>query len=122
MITKVKSSGYFGIESFAVDVEVDISKGLPAFNIVGLGDTAINESRERIKAGIRNSGYKLEPRRITVNLTPANIKKVGTHFDLPIAVGMMEGYGLIKSRKEILENYIFMGEVSLAGEVKRTQG
>ena len=122
MITKVKSSGYFGIESFAVDVEVDISKGLPAFNIVGLGDTAINESRERIKAGIRNSGYKLEPRRITVNLTPANIKKVGTHFDLPIAVGMMEGYGLIKSRKEILENYVFMGEVSLAGEVKRTQG
>ena len=60
MITKVKSSGYFGIESFSVDVEVDISKGLPAFNIVGLGDTAINESRERIKAGIRNSGYKLE--------------------------------------------------------------
>ena len=100
MITKVKSSGYFGIESFAVDVEVDISKGLPAFNIVGLGDTAINESRERIKAGIRNSGYKLEPRRITVNLTPANIKKVGTHFDLPIAVGMMEGYGLIKAGKK----------------------
>lgn len=122
MITKVKSSGYFGIESFSVDVEVDISKGLPAFNIVGLGDTAINESRERIKAGIRNSGYKLEPRRITVNLTPANMKKVGTHFDLPTAVGIMEGYGLIKSRKEILENYIFMGEVSLAGEVKRTQG
>lgn len=80
MITKVKSSGYFGIESFFTDVEVDISKGFPSFNIVGLGDTAINESRERIKAGIRNSGYKLEPRRITVNLTPANIKKSGNTF------------------------------------------
>lgn len=122
MITKVKSSGYFGIESFFVDVEVDISRGLPTFNIVGLGDTAINESRERIKAGIRNSGYKLEPKRITVNLTPANIKKVGTHFDLPITVGIMEGCGLIKSRKDILGNYLFMGEVSLTGEIKRTQG
>lgn len=122
MITKIKSFGYFGIECFFVDVEVDISRGLPAFNIVGLGDTAINESKERIKAGIRNSGYKLEPRKITVNLTPANVKKVGTHFDLPIAIGIMLGYGIVKDRKEIVENYLFMGEISLTGEIKRTQG
>lgn len=122
MITKVKSSGYFGIEPFLVDVEVDISKGLPAFNIVGLGDTAINESKERIRAGIRNSGYKLEPKKITVNLTPANIKKVGTHFDLPIAVGIMKGSRIIEVQNEILESYLFMGEISLTGELKRTDG
>ena len=122
MIIKVKSFGYFGIEPFLVDVEVDISKGLPAFNIVGLGDTAISESRERIRAGIRNSGYKFEPKKITVNLTPANIKKVGTHFDLPIAVGIMEGSRIINAKKNILENYLFMGEISLSGEIKRTHG
>ena len=122
MILKVKSFGYFGIEPFLVDVEVDISRGLPSFNIVGLGDTAISESRERIRAGIRNSGYKLEPKKITVNLTPANIKKVGTHFDLPIAVGIMEGSHIIEIKKDILENYLFMGEISLTGEIKRTQG
>ena len=122
MITKIKSLGYFGIEPFLVDVEVDISKGLPAFNIVGLGDTAINESKERIRAGIRNSGYKSEPKKITVNLTPANVKKMGTHFDLPIAVGIMEGNKIINIKKDILENYLFMGEISLTGEIKRTQG
>ena len=103
MILKVKSFGYFGIEPFLVDVEVDISRGLPSFNIVGLGDTAISESRERIRAGIRNSGYKLEPKKITVNLTPANIKKVGTHFDLPIAVGIMEGSHIIEIKKDIIK-------------------
>lgn len=122
MIVKVKSSGYFGIEPFLVEAEVDISKGLPSFNIVGLADTAINESKERIRAGIRNSGYKLEPKKITVNLTPANIKKVGTHFDLPIALGIMEGSKIINSKREILENYLFMGELSLTGEIKRTHG
>lgn len=122
MIIKVKSSGYFGIEPFLVETEVDISRGLPSFNIVGLVDTAINESKERIRAGIRNGGYKLEPKKITVNLTPANIKKVGTHFDLPIAVGIMEGSKIINSKREILENYLFMGELSLTGEIKRAHG
>ncbi|WP_300357502.1 YifB family Mg chelatase-like AAA ATPase [Fusobacterium sp.] len=122
MITKIKSLGYFGIEPFLVDVEVDISRGLPSFNIVGLGDTAINESKERIRAGIRNSGYKLEPKKITVNLTPANLKKVGTHFDLPIGIGIMIASNIIKSKNDILKDYLFMGELSLTGEIKRTQG
>ena len=122
MITKVKSFGYFGIEPFLAETEVDISRGLPSFNIVGLVDTSINESKERIRAGIRNSGYKLEPKRITVNLTPANIKKVGTHFDLPITIGIMIGSNIISPRREILENYLFMGEISLTGEIKRAQG
>lgn len=122
MIVKVKSSGYFGIESFLVDVEVDISRGLPMFNIVGLGDTAISESKERIRAGIRNSGFKVDPKRVTVNLTPANVKKVGTHFDLPIAIGLLVGEHLIKVRDNVLDDYLFMGEMSLGGEIKRTQG
>lgn len=122
MIIKVKSFGYFGIESFLTDVEVDISNGLPTFNIVGLGDTAIIESKERIKAGIRNSNYKLEPKKIIVNLTPANRKKVGTHFDLPIAIGIICGQKTFDYNKNILENYLFMGELSLSGDLKRTQG
>ncbi|WP_027128051.1 YifB family Mg chelatase-like AAA ATPase [Fusobacterium perfoetens] len=122
MIVKIKSLGYFGIDSFLTEVEVDISNGLPTFNIVGLGDTTINESKERIKAGIRNSGYKLEPKRITVNLTPANIKKVGTHFDLPITVGILCGQKTFSYKEYILENYLFMGEISLSGDLKRTQG
>lgn len=122
MITKIKSLGYFGIEPFLVDVEVDISKGLPAFNIVGLGDAAINESKERIKAGIRNSGYKSEPKKITVNLTPANVKKMGTHFDLPITAGILQGSGIINIKEDICKNYLLMGEISLTGEIKRTHG
>lgn len=122
MITKIKSAGYFGIESFLVDVEVDISKGLPMFNIVGLGDTAINESKERIRAGIRNSNLKITPKKITVNLTPANLKKVGTHFDLPIAIGILIGENIISQNENILENYLFMGEMSLTGKIRRTQG
>lgn len=122
MITKVKSSSYFGIDPFLVEVEVDISKGLPSFNIVGLGDVAVIESKERIRAAIRNSGYKMQHNKIIINLTPAGKRKVGTHFDLPIAIGIMDCGNLIKVKKEFLENYLFMGELSLSGDLKRTQG
>ncbi|MGB0404778.1 MAG: YifB family Mg chelatase-like AAA ATPase, partial [Fusobacterium sp.] len=122
MITKVKSSSYFGIDSFLVEVEVDISRGLPSFNIVGLGDTAVIESKERIRAAIRNSGYKMQYNKIIINLTPAGKRKIGTHFDLPIAIGIMCCQNLIAFKKELLENYIFMGELSLNGDLKRTQG
>lgn len=122
MITKVKSASYLGIEPFLVEVEVDISRGLPAFNIVGLGDASIIESKERIRAGIRNSGYKLNFNKITINLTPAGVRKIGTHFDLPIAIGILCCGNVITYKKEILNDYIFMGELSLSGEVKRTKG
>ncbi|MDP0494421.1 MAG: YifB family Mg chelatase-like AAA ATPase [Fusobacterium sp. JB021] len=122
MITKVKSSSYFGIDSFLVEVEVDISRGLPSFNIVGLGDTAVIESKERIRAAIRNSGYKMQYNKIIINLTPAGKRKIGTHFDLPIAIGIMCCQNLITFKKELLKNYIFMGELSLNGDLKRTQG
>ena len=122
MLVKVLSSSYLGIEPYLVEVEVDVTNGLPIFNIVGLGDATISESRDRIRSGIKNMGYLLEPRRIVVNLTPANIKKRGSHFDLPIAIGIMVGMKFLSDYKGILKEYILMGELSLTGEVRRAEG
>ena len=80
MNKRVLSSSYIGVESFLVDVEVDISNGLPNFSIIGLGDTAISESKDRIRTALKNSGFKLEPKKIIVNLSPAGIKKEGAHL------------------------------------------
>ena len=122
MNKRVLSSSYIGVESFLVDVEVDISNGLPNFSIRGLGDTAISESKDRIRTALKNSGFKLEPKKIIVNLSPAGIKKEGAHFDLPIAVGIMMAMGFLKDRYSILDNYLFLGELSLTGEIKRVRG
>ena len=122
MLVKVLSSSYLGIEPFLVEVEVDVTNGLPIFNIVGLGDVTISESRDRIRSGIKNMGYLLEPRRIVVNLTPANVKKRGSHFDLPIAIGIMIGMKFLSDYRGILREYILMGELSLTGEVRRAEG
>ncbi|MGL4629137.1 MAG: YifB family Mg chelatase-like AAA ATPase, partial [Cetobacterium sp.] len=102
--------------------EVDVTNGLPIFNIVGLGDATISESRDRIRSGIKNMGYLLEPRRIVVNLTPANIRKRGSHFDLPIAIGIMVGMKFISDYSGVLKDYLLMGELSLTGEVRRADG
>lgn len=122
MLEKVLSYNFLGIDSFIVEVEVDISNGLPYFNIVGLGDITINESKERIRSGLKNMGYMLEPRKITVNLTPANIRKYGSHFDLPIAIGILSGMKLINDFNGKLVEYIILGELSLTGEVRRADG
>ncbi|WP_047395055.1 YifB family Mg chelatase-like AAA ATPase [Cetobacterium sp. ZOR0034] len=122
MLVRVLSSSYLGIEPFLVEVEVDVTNGLPIFNIVGLGDATISESRDRIRSGIKNMGYLLEPRRIVVNLTPANIRKRGSHFDLPIAIGIMIGMRFISDYTGILRDYIMMGELSLTGEIRRADG
>lgn len=122
MLVRVLSSSYLGIEPFLVEVEVDVTNGLPIFNIVGLGDATISESRDRIRSGIKNMGYLLEPRRIVVNLTPANIRKRGSHFDLPIAIGIMIGMKFISDYSGVLRDYIMMGELSLTGEVRRADG
>ncbi|MGL4999165.1 MAG: YifB family Mg chelatase-like AAA ATPase [Cetobacterium sp.] len=122
MLVQVLSSSYLGIEPFLVEVEVDVTNGLPIFNIVGLGDATISESRDRIRSGIKNMGYLLEPRRIVVNLTPANIKKRGSHFDLPIAIGIMIGMRFISDYRGILKDYLLMGELSLTGEIRRADG
>ncbi len=121
MLSKVFSSGILGIRSYKVEVEVDVANGLPVFNIVGMGDQAISESRERIRAALKNCGFNMLPKRIVVNLLPAGIKKEGPQFDLPISLGILMSMGYIDS-KELLTDYMYIGEVSLAGEIRRTKG
>lgn len=116
------SSSYLGANSFLVEVEIDISSGIPFFSIIGLGDTAIAESRDRIRTALKNSDFKLPPKKIIVNLSPAGVKKEGAHFDLPIAVGIMNSMGFIKDRYDILKNYLFIGELSLSGKIKPVRG
>jgi magnesium chelatase family protein len=120
LIVKVASSTVVGIESYPVDVEVDVSPGLPQFSTVGLPDVAVRESKDRIKAAIKNSGYGFPKNHVTVNLAPADIKKEGTGFDLPIAVGILAAEGCIRS--ETLQDYILVGELSLDGSIKGVHG
>ncbi len=89
VLAKVLSSAVIGIDAYLVEVEVDITRGLPTFTTVGLPEAAVKESKERVKSAISNSGYCFPDNRITVNLAPANIKKEGTGFDLPIALGIL---------------------------------
>ncbi len=120
MIVKVISSTVVGIDAYPVDVEVDISPGLPQFSTVGLPDVAVKESKDRIKAAIKNSGYRFPRNHVTVNLAPADIKKEGTGFDLPIAIGILTGEGCIELNN--LLDYTLIGELSLDGSVKGVDG
>lgn len=120
MLAKVLSSAVIGIDAYLVEVEVDISQGLPSFTTVGLPEASVKESRERVKTAITNSGYPFPDIRITVNLAPASIKKEGTGFDLPIAIGLLAATGLIA--QETLDRYLILGELSLDGRVKPVNG
>jgi len=120
LLSKLYSAATFGVESFLVDVEVDIRSGLPLFSIVGLPDTAVQESRERVRSAIKNSEYEFPRKRITVNLAPADIKKEGPIFDLPIALGILAASGQIKTEK--MKKMIVLGELSLDGTVKPVNG
>jgi len=120
MLSKVNSGCVVGIDACPVDVEVDISNGLPCFSVVGLPDTSIRESRDRIRSAIRNSGFTFPETRITVNLSPADIKKEGASFDLPIAIGILSATGLIK--QEELTGLLLCGELSLNGRLKPFRG
>jgi magnesium chelatase family protein len=120
LIVKVISSTVVGVDSYPVDVEVDISPGLPQFLTVGLPDVAVKESKDRIKAAIKNSGYKFPRNHVTVNLAPADIRKEGTGFDLPIAVGILTGEGCIELKDAL--DYILIGELSLDGSIKGVDG
>jgi len=120
MIAKSLSCTVMGIEAFKVDVEVDLAEGLPSFNIIGLPDTAIRESRDRIKFAIKNSGYRFPKGKITVNLAPANVKKSGSGFDLPIALSLLCAVGFIKQEK--LLDFAVCGELSLGGKLKEIRG
>lgn len=120
MIVKAISCTIIGIESYRVDVEVDTSPGLPQFSTVGLPDVAVRESKDRIRAAIKNSGYSFPRDHVTVNLAPADIKKEGTGFDLPIAAGILAAEGIIDGER--LSRYALMGELSLDGGVKGVPG
>ena len=119
MLSKILSSSLIGIEAYLVDVEVDISPGLPTFFTVGLPDAVVKESRDRVKAAINNTGFKFPSKKITVNLAPADVKKEGSAFDLPIAIAILKAEGIIKNE---LSDTIILGELSLDGSVKRIKG
>ncbi len=121
MLAKILSSGFLGIESYRVEVEVDVGNGLPIFNIVGLADVAISESRERVRAALKNCKFDMNPKRIVVNLSPAGIRKEGPQFDLPIALGIMRAMGHITD-ESMLKDHMYIGELSLGGGVRRTKG
>ncbi len=120
MLAKSLSSTIIGVDAHKVEVEVDITKGLPFFAIVGLPETSVRESKERVKSAIGNSGYKFPYDRIIINLAPADIKKEGTGFDLPIAAGILAASGIFP--KEFLSRYFLLGELSLDGKIKPVKG
>jgi magnesium chelatase family protein len=120
LLAKVLSSAVLGIDAYRVEVEVDITSGLPTFTTVGLPEAAVKESKERVKSAISNSGYRFPDDRITVNLAPADIKKEGTGFDLPIALGILTATGIIPQK--IISQYLILGELSLDGRVKPVKG
>ena len=124
MLSIVKSISLQGLQGYLVSTQVDISSGLPNFEIVGLPDTIVKESKERIKTAIKNSGLEFLSRKIVVNLSPANIRKEGSMFDLPIAVGILIANGDIVNKylNDYLQNTIIIGELSLNGNIEKISG
>ncbi len=117
MLSLIKSMVIIGITGQLVSVQVDVSNGLPYFEIVGLPDTTVKESKERVRVAIKNSGYDIRSKRVIINLAPANIRKIGSIFDLPIAIGVLASLNIVN--KEEVEKYVIIGELSLNGEIKR---
>lgn len=120
MLARINTVAFNGLEILDVDLQVQISSGLPAFTIVGLPDKAVAESRERVRAALQSLGLSLPPKRITLNLAPADLLKEGSHFDLPVAMGLLAGMGIIP--QEELNNYIVLGELGLDGSVIGVNG
>lgn len=124
MLSIIKSIALNGLQGYLVSTQVDVSSGLPSFEIVGLPDVAVKESKERIKTAIKNSGFEFLSRKVVVNLSPANIRKEGSNFDLPIAVGILIANENIKNKylKEYLKNTAILGELSLNGHIEKING
>ncbi|HEY1850137.1 MAG TPA: YifB family Mg chelatase-like AAA ATPase [Candidatus Binataceae bacterium] len=121
MLGSILSSALSGVDAFAVEVEVDISAGVPAFRMVGLAEGAVREAFERMKSALRNSGFEFPNRKITVNLAPADIRKEGSAFDLPMALGVLIASGVLQKRSRI-GDYVVLGELALDGRVKGIKG
>ena len=120
MLSKIYSSATYGIDAYLLEVETNVEQQIPGFIIVGLPDNAVKESRERVTAAIKNSGYKFPIRKITVNLAPADIKKEGSAFDLPIAIGLLKANDVLD--KENFSDTVFLGELSLDGKLRHVKG
>ncbi len=121
MLSRVQSASLYGIEAHPVDVEVDVaSRGLPHFYIVGLPDVSVKESRDRVRAALKNTGFNMPLRPVTINLAPADLKKEGSAFDLPIAIGLTAAEGLLDAG--CLPGYLLTGELSLDGKIKSVKG
>ncbi|GAB6059279.1 YifB family Mg chelatase-like AAA ATPase [Desulfonatronum parangueonense] len=121
MLAKIATTALMGIEAFHVELEVDFARqGLPSFTMVGLAEGAVRESKERVFAALKNTGYKLPPARVTINLAPADMRKEGSAYDLPLAVGLLAGIEVL--RQEQVQGYFLAGELSLTGELKPVPG
>jgi magnesium chelatase family protein len=120
MLAKVNSAALYGIDALRVEVEIDLASGLPQLATVGLPEGAVKESKDRIRAAVKNCGYTFPAKRITINLAPADIKKEGSAYDLPMAIGILAAEGLID--KKLLAEYLLFGELSLDGSVKSMRG
>ena len=122
MINKIKTATIIGIKGNCVEVEIVISNGIPSFTIVGLVDATVKEAKERVRGAIINSGFRYPNRRITMNLSPADIRKNGTHFDLPLAISLLRSSRQISGYQNLIDEYAFIGELSLSGEIKAVTG
>ena len=120
MLSIVKSMGLHGLDGYLIEVQVDVSSGMPSWDVVGLPDVSVKEAKERVKTAIKNSEIEFPSRRILVNLAPANTKKEGSLFDLPIAVGILIATEVIENIN--ISNYIFIGELSLNGKLNKVKG
>ena len=118
MFCRIKSGGVLGIDGFEVDVEIDVAPGLPQFAVVGLPDKAINEAKDRVRSALKNAGYTIPPKKITVNLSPSYLKKQGTLYDLPIAVGILQTLDVL----QVPEDTVILGELSLDGKINKVNG
>src|SRR2546421_8627111 len=122
MLAKVRSCAVIGLEGAIVEVEVDLANGLAAFMIVGLPDAAVNEAKDRVRAAIKNSGALFPFKRITVNLAPADLRKEGPAYDLPIAIGILTASNMIDREEPQIQEALFLGELSLDGSLRHTNG
>ncbi len=120
MLSKIYGAGLFGIQGVLVCCESDIGNGLPGTSIIGYLSSEVREAADRVKTAIKNSGIKLEPRKVVINLSPEDFRKDGTGYDLPISVSILAAYGLVKP--DLLENSVFLGELSLGGEILPVRG
>ena len=120
MLSIVKSMSLHGLDGYLVDVQVDISAGMPSWEVVGLPDATVRESKERVRIAIRNSGFDFPSRKIIINLAPADKRKEGSFFDLPIAIGIL--LDLLVIQEQNLSDTVFIGELSLDGSVNKVNG